>query len=103
MRGAQEVSQFKGPYKPDWMSDTVFAEYLAIWDTDDFKQLCEKNKKNRNSDCGGMGPSLHTTGSILITEHRRRVVKYLLNACLNVAHNHYYTTETGLLYLLCAC
>nr|GMD98105.1 putative transposase En/Spm [Ipomoea batatas] len=34
-------------------------------------------KKNRNSDCGGLGPSLHTAGSIPITEHRRRLKEKL--------------------------
>nr|GMD22552.1 putative transposase En/Spm [Ipomoea batatas] len=52
-------------------------QYQTLWDNADFKRLSEKNKKNRNSDCGGMGPSLHTGGSIPMTEHRRRLKEKL--------------------------
>nr|GMD13358.1 putative transposase En/Spm [Ipomoea batatas] len=62
-----------GKSPPKWMSDAVLAQYQTLWNNADFKRLFEKNKKNRNSDCGGMGPSLHTGGSIPITEHRRRL------------------------------
>ncbi|KAI0499759.1 hypothetical protein KFK09_017967 [Dendrobium nobile] len=33
----------------------------------------EQNKQNRASDCGGLGSSLHTGGSVPHTEHRRRL------------------------------
>lgn len=68
----------KGEGHPKWMSDPVLAQYLSIWNQENFKKLAEKNKKNRNSDCGGLGPSLHTAGSIPMTEHRRRLVSHLL-------------------------
>nr|GMD52355.1 putative transposase En/Spm [Ipomoea batatas] len=63
----------EGKSPPKWMSDAVLAQYKTLWDNADFKRLSEKNKKNRNSDCGGMGPSLHTGGSIPMTEHKRRL------------------------------
>nr|GLL44550.1 uncharacterized protein LOC109151331 [Ipomoea trifida] len=55
------------------MSGLVLAQYQSLWNSEEFKKLSKKNKKNRNSDCGGMGPSLHTGGSIPITKHRRRL------------------------------
>nr|GMC60927.1 putative transposase En/Spm [Ipomoea batatas] len=67
----------EGKPPPKWMSDAVLAQYQTLWDNADFKRLSEKNKKNRNSDCGGMGPSLHTGGSIPMTEHRRRLKEKL--------------------------
>nr|GMC86800.1 putative transposase En/Spm [Ipomoea batatas] len=63
----------KGKSRPKWMSNLVLAQYQSLWDKEEFKKLSKKNKENRNSDCGGMGPSLHTGGSIPITEHRRRL------------------------------
>nr|GMD99050.1 uncharacterized protein LOC109190933 [Ipomoea batatas] len=63
----------EGKAKPDWMNDHVLAQYRIIWDSEGFKKNAMKNKINRNSDCGGLGPSLHTAGSIPITEHRRRL------------------------------
>nr|GMC62859.1 putative transposase En/Spm [Ipomoea batatas] len=49
-----------GKSPPKWMSDAVLAQYQTLWDNAYFKRLFDNNKKNRNSDCGGMGPSLHT-------------------------------------------
>ncbi|XP_019178121.1 PREDICTED: uncharacterized protein LOC109173336 isoform X2 [Ipomoea nil] len=62
---------------PGWISDPVLAQYHVIWNSNEFKKISEKNKRNRNSDCGGIGPSLHTAGSIPITEHRRRLKEKL--------------------------
>ncbi|XP_019186065.1 PREDICTED: uncharacterized protein LOC109180813 [Ipomoea nil] len=45
----------------------------SFWNTEEFKKTAAKNKRNRNSDCRGLGPSLHTAGSISISEHRRRL------------------------------
>nr|GMD60210.1 putative transposase En/Spm [Ipomoea batatas] len=66
-----------GKSPPKWMSDAVLAQYQTLWDNADFKRIFEKNKKNRNTDCGGMGPLLHTGGSIPMTEHRRRLKEKL--------------------------
>nr|GLL35639.1 uncharacterized protein LOC109188552 [Ipomoea trifida] len=35
----------KGEGHPKWMSDPVLAQYLSIWNQEDFKKLAEKNKK----------------------------------------------------------
>nr|GMC53055.1 Retrovirus-related Pol polyprotein from transposon TNT 1-94 [Ipomoea batatas] len=59
--GAQvHKSLAKGDAQPKWMTDQVLAQYSSIWDTEEFRKTAEKNKRNRNSDYGGLGPSLHT-------------------------------------------
>nr|GMC68899.1 putative transposase En/Spm [Ipomoea batatas]GMC75065.1 putative transposase En/Spm [Ipomoea batatas] len=53
------------------------AGLVRIWGSDEFKKLSEKNKRNKNSDCDGLGASLHSCGSIPMTEHRRRLKEKL--------------------------
>ncbi|XP_019190589.1 PREDICTED: uncharacterized protein LOC109185045 [Ipomoea nil] len=67
----------KNRTKPNWISDDVMAGLIRIWESEEFKKLSEKNKKNKNSDCGGLGASLHSCGSIPMTEHRRRLKEKL--------------------------
>ena len=60
---------------PKWISEPHWREMLEKWSFDaTFKKLSEQNVKNRNSDCGGLGPSLHIGGSIPISEHKRKHV-----------------------------
>ena len=60
---------------PNWISEPHWKVMLEKWETDEsFKKKSEQNSKNRNSDCGGLGPSLHTGGSIPISEHKRKHV-----------------------------
>nr|GMD05931.1 putative transposase En/Spm [Ipomoea batatas] len=67
----------KNRAKPDWISDDVMAGLVRIWGSDEFKKLSEKNKRNKNSDCDGLGASLHSCGSIPMTEHHRRLKEKL--------------------------
>nr|GMC58259.1 putative transposase En/Spm [Ipomoea batatas] len=78
--------------KPHWMADDVLDDLVRIWESEDFKKLSKKNKSNRNSNSedfkklskknksnrnsnsGGLGTSLHSCGSIHMTEHRQRLV-----------------------------
>jgi len=60
--------------KPQWMNEEVWKGLCNYWDTLEFKARAERNKINRASDCGGLGSSLHTGGSIPFTEVRRRLV-----------------------------
>ncbi|XP_019194743.1 PREDICTED: uncharacterized protein LOC109188552 [Ipomoea nil] len=76
--GQVRINLARGHAPPNWMNDQVLAQYRSIWNTEEFKKTAAKNKRNRNSDCGGLGPSLHTAGSISISEHRRRIVSHLL-------------------------
>jgi len=58
---------------------SVWNEMLKRWSEDDkFKKLSQQNKKNRLSDAEGFGSSLHTCGSIPISERKRRLVKNVI-------------------------
>nr|GMD92740.1 putative transposase En/Spm [Ipomoea batatas] len=59
--------------KPHWIANDVLDDLVRIWESEDFKKLSKKNKSNRNSNSGGLGASLHSCGSIPMTEHRRRL------------------------------
>ena len=73
---------------PKWISEPHWREMLEKWSFDaTFKKLSEQNVKNRNSDCGGLGPSLHIGGSIPISEHKR---KHVSNSPLIYMYNFFY-------------
>nr|GMC86031.1 putative transposase En/Spm [Ipomoea batatas] len=63
----------KSKTKPHWIADDVLDDLVRIWKSEDFKKVSEKNKSNRNSNSGGLGASLHSCGSIPMTEHHRRL------------------------------
>nr|GMC89600.1 putative transposase En/Spm [Ipomoea batatas] len=67
----------KNKTKPHWIADDVLDDLVRIWESEDFKKLSKKNKSNRNSNSGGLGASLHSCGSIPMTEHRRRLKEKL--------------------------
>nr|GME13689.1 putative transposase En/Spm [Ipomoea batatas]GME13691.1 putative transposase En/Spm [Ipomoea batatas] len=75
--GQVRKSLGKGDAQPKWMTDQVLAQHRSIWNTEKFRKTAEKNKRNRNSDCWGLGPSLHTACSTPITEHRKRLKEKL--------------------------
>lgn len=56
---------------PKWMGAHAWEGLQKHWGTGTYKETCEKAKQNRASAKGG---SLHTGGSISITEHRKRMV-----------------------------
>nr|GMD00032.1 putative transposase En/Spm [Ipomoea batatas] len=91
-----------GDAVPGWISDPVLAQYQLIWNSNEFKKISEKNKRNRNSDCEGIGPSLHTAGSIPITEHRRRLeaVTNLKQTQPQVAESAMWLEATGGLHII---
>ena len=65
--------------KPKWLPPSVWNEIVKHWSEDDnFKKLNQQNKKNRLSDAEGFGPSLHTYGSIPISERKMRLVSYVI-------------------------
>nr|GMD75672.1 putative transposase En/Spm [Ipomoea batatas] len=67
----------KSKAKPHWIADDVLDDLVRIWKSEDFKKVSEKNKSNRNSNSGGLGASLHSCGSIPMTEHHRRLKEKL--------------------------
>ena len=48
----------------------------------------DQNKKNRNSDQGAVGPSLHTCGSIPVTAWRRRYISALIEFTFHFINAH---------------
>ncbi|XP_052191205.1 uncharacterized protein LOC127800559 [Diospyros lotus] len=56
--------------KPSWMPLSVFEALKEYWNSAEFKDKSEKGKKNRASDVGG---SMHTCGSVPMSEHKKRL------------------------------
>ena len=46
--------------QPLWMGDLAYAKLSAHWQTNQYKELCEKAMANRNIDSGA---SMHTSGA----------------------------------------
>ncbi|XP_028548797.1 uncharacterized protein LOC110106413 isoform X2 [Dendrobium catenatum] len=67
----------KSGQRPNWIGEGVWADLSSAWATPEFIKMREQNKQNRASDCGGLGSSLHTGGSVPHTEHRRRLKAHL--------------------------
>nr|GMD57564.1 putative transposase En/Spm [Ipomoea batatas] len=60
---------------PYWITPEVYKGLCELWNKPNYIAKCEKNKRSRNSSQGDDGPSsLHTCGSIPMSEHRRRLV-----------------------------
>nr|GMC71506.1 putative transposase En/Spm [Ipomoea batatas] len=82
--------------KPDWISDDVMAGLVRIWQSNEFKKLSEKNKRNKTSDYYGLGTSLHSCGSIQMTKHRRRLKEKLGEDPSHAAlYEHTHKCKTG--------
>lgn len=60
--------------RPMWIGEEIWDGLLQKWSSAEYVEKRERAKKNRASDSGGMGTSLHTGGSIPHTEHMRRLV-----------------------------
>ena len=56
------------------MSEEVWKGLCNYYDTPESEAKEKRNQRNRASDYGGLGSSLHTCGSVLVTEARRRLV-----------------------------
>ena len=57
--------------RPIWIPENVLNEMVATWNSGQFQEKQEQARQNRASARGG---SLHTCGSIPISEHKRRMV-----------------------------
>jgi len=82
IRGAKQLKSMfayarKTGKMPKFLSPDNAEQLRKYWESPKFKKVSDQNKKNRNSDQGGDGPSLHTCGSIPITKWRRRYVSAL--------------------------
>jgi len=79
---------------PDWVSPDNWARLLKYWEGPDFQKLSAQNKKNRSSDPEGVGPSLHTCGSIPITERRSQLVMYNIHIPGHIVNQRFITRNT---------
>nr|GLL31419.1 hypothetical protein Itr_chr07CG09320 [Ipomoea trifida] len=80
-------NEFKKDYRWDPLEENTIRRIFEkrgakllidhLRESEDFKKLSKKNKSNRNSNSGGLGASLHSCGSIPMTEHRRRLKEKL--------------------------
>ena len=59
--------------RPIWIPEHVLNEMAATWSSEQYKEKQEQAKQNRASARGG---SLHTCGSIPVSEHKRRLVRF---------------------------
>nr|GMD25251.1 putative transposase En/Spm [Ipomoea batatas] len=75
---------------PYWITPEVYRGLCELWNKPSYIAKCEKNKRSRNSSHGDDGPSsLHTCGSIPMSEHRRRLVCIYNLRSLYVLLNYY--------------
>jgi len=66
--------------RPFWLSSEVWDTLKQYWESPEFKKISEQAKINRASDVDGLGPSLHTCGCIPMSEHKRRLVRFLFKS-----------------------
>ena len=62
--------------RPSFLGDAVWDALCAQWQDDSFKKKSRQGKLNRSSDSSGFGGSLHTGGSITISQHRANLVNF---------------------------
>ena len=63
----------KRPKKPQFIDTVVWDKMCTYWDSLDFKKKSEIAKKNWAFETGG---SLHTGGSIIFLEVKRKLVSF---------------------------
>ncbi|KAL0904352.1 hypothetical protein M5K25_026445 [Dendrobium thyrsiflorum] len=66
----------KADERPLWIGEGVWPELTSVWVRPDYSKRRDQNRQNIASDVGGLSSSLHTGGSVLHTEHRRRLEEY---------------------------
>lgn len=57
-----------------FIKDEYYNKLRQHWDTEHFKKVSDAMRANRNSDCGGLGTSRHSGGSISATVHKKKLV-----------------------------
>lgn len=63
--------------EPLWLSDSTWKSLQEYWASEKFLKMSSQAKKNRNSEQDGLGHSLHRSGSVPFTKHRRCMAKKL--------------------------
>jgi len=75
IRGAKQLKNIfcyarKTGKMPKFISLDNLEKLKKYWESEEFKKLSSTRKTNRTSDVVGVGPSLHVSGAIPITEWR---------------------------------
>ena len=68
--------------RPCWIRVEVFQELIAHWNSEKFKEISEKAKKNRASEAGGCN---YASGSISVAEVARRMVRKFIYFLINLS------------------
>ena len=61
---------------PSFLGDNVWDALCAHWEDEGFKKKSRQAKLNCSSDSSGFSGSLHTGGSITVSQHRANSVKF---------------------------
>ena len=62
--------------RPNFLGDNIWDSLCAQWKDETFKKKSIQAKLNPSFDCQGFGCSLHTSGSIITSQHRANLVKF---------------------------
>jgi len=63
--------------RPHWIRNNVWEQLLVIWNDENYKKYCEKNRKSR---LDSQGTSLvYRGGSIPMKAHKKRMVSFLIS------------------------
>lgn len=72
----------KKQQRPRWISQDIFEQLIAHWNSEKFKEISEKAKKNRASEVGGCN---YAGGSISVAEVARRMVRKFIYFLINLS------------------
>jgi len=72
---------------PQWICEVHWKEMMVYWQSDDFKAKSLTSTKNRLSNSYGNGPSLHTGGSIPVSDYKRKYVSVNFSCFLVLLFN----------------
>jgi len=68
--------------RPNWLTEDVWDSLCRHWRSKSFKVKSLVAKANRASDCQGFEVSLHTAGSISISQHKENLVNFFFDSVL---------------------
>ena len=81
-RYSNDVSRWKDhSERPSFISESIWEAWQRYWQSPEFQKKSAQGSMNRMSETGGegVGPSLHTGGSLSHREHAKRLVRILIN------------------------
>ena len=78
--------------RSNWLAEDVGDNLCLHWGSKPFKVKSLVANANRALDCQGFGVSLHTAGSISISQHKENLVIFFSDLCTFeiLLHNYYF-------------